>query len=192
MSIQSSLAAFLSEYPDYDHHAVEQLREYEYQRIDDCGHAYLDYTGGGLHSKSQLQKHFEVLSSEVAGNPHSRNPTSAAMTKRVEQARSAVLDYFHADPEEYLAIFTANASGALKLIGESYPFTADSKLLLSFDNHNSVNGIREFAQAKGASVEYAPIYREDLRIQQPKNSAALGLHLAGIVLFRVSRQSACC
>ena len=33
-----------------------------------------------------------------------------------------MLRFFNADPDEYLAIFTPNASGALKLVGESYPF----------------------------------------------------------------------
>ena len=32
-------------------------------------------------------------------------------------------------------------------------------MLLTVDNHNSVNGIREFARAKGAAVDYAPLTR---------------------------------
>ncbi len=47
-------------------------------------------------------------------------------------------------------VFTANASHALKLVGESYPFAAGDQLLLTFDNHNSVNGIREFDRVRGA------------------------------------------
>ena len=35
------------------------------------------------------------------------------------------------------------------------------------DNHNSVNGIREFANKKGATVDYAPLTRPDLRIDLP-------------------------
>jgi len=35
---------------------------------------------------------------------------------------------------------------------------------LTVDNHNSVNGIREFARAKGAAVDYAPLTLPDLRI----------------------------
>ena len=166
MDIQKALSDFLSDYSNYDHEEVERLRAEEYQRIDQHGHAYLDYTGGGLHSSSQLQEHFENLASEVAGNPHSMNPTSAAMTRRVESARAAVLDYFHADPDEYLAIFTPNASGALKLIGESYPFNSKSQLLLAFDNHNSVNGIREFAQNKKATLRYVPLNKKELRIDE--------------------------
>jgi molybdenum cofactor sulfurtransferase len=84
----------------------------------------------------------------------------------VDRARRAVLDYFKASPEEYVAIFTPNASGALKLVGEAYPFARDGQYLLTFDNHNSVNGIREFAQAKGAKVTYVPLEPPDLRVDE--------------------------
>jgi selenocysteine lyase/cysteine desulfurase len=73
------------------------------------------------------------------------------MTKLVEQARRAVLDWFNASPDEYVAIFTANATGALKHVGESYPFSPGTGLLLTVDNHNSVNGIRQFAQDRGGT-----------------------------------------
>lgn len=35
-------------------------------------------------------------------------------------------------------IFTTNASGALKLVGESYPFSGDNAFVLAVDSHNSV------------------------------------------------------
>jgi selenocysteine lyase/cysteine desulfurase len=35
------------------------------------------------------------------------------------------------------------------------------------DNHNSVNGIREFASARGASVFYAPLTTPELRVDEP-------------------------
>jgi len=90
------------------------------------------------------------------------------MTDLVEDTRKYVLRYFNASPDEYIAIFTANASGALKLVGEAYPFTAASRYILTFDNHNSVNGIREFAKGRGAHVMYVPITKPDLRIDHAK------------------------
>ena len=56
----------------------------------------------------------------VLGNPHSNNPTSLATTELVERTRRQVLEFFNAPPDEYLCIFTANASAALRLVGESY------------------------------------------------------------------------
>lgn len=156
--------AFLRAYPAYPTtHIIDDLRATEYARLDIGGHIYLDYTGGGLYAESQLRRHNRLLAEHVFGNPHSSNPTSQAATQLVEHARAYVLKFFNADPDEYLAIFTPNASGALKLVGESYPFPK-GRYLLTFDNHNSVNGIREFAHARGADVTYIPIALPDMRV----------------------------
>lgn len=145
---------------------LAELRATEYARLDATGQVYLDYTGGGLHAASQLREHLALLESRVLGNPHSVNPTSTAMTDLVESARAAVLAHFNATGR-YTAIFTLNASNALKLVGESFPFATGGRLLLTADNHNSVNGLREFATAKGAAVDYAGLTRPGLRIDQP-------------------------
>jgi len=158
---------FLHNYPAYaTTRALDALRTSEYGRLDARDQVYLDFTGGGLYAASQVLEHAQMLSEEVLGNPHSVNPSSTEMTRRVEQARTAVLEYFNG-ADEYTAIFTLNASGALKLVGESYPFAPGGRLLLTTDNHNSVNGIREFARRGGASVSYAPLTRPDLRIDMP-------------------------
>jgi molybdenum cofactor sulfurtransferase len=70
-------------------------------------------------------------------------------------------------------VFTANASGALKLVAESYPFAPGGTFLLTYDNHNSVNGIREFARARGAQVAYAPVRPPDMRIEDDALGRAL-------------------
>ena len=138
----------------------------DFARLDAGGHVYLDYTGAGLYADSQLSEHLELLRASVFGNPHSLNPTSAAMTELVERARAAVLEFFRASPEEYVAIFTPNATGALRLVGEAYPFRPGDRFLLTFDNHNSVNGIREFARARGAETTYVPSEPPELRVDE--------------------------
>jgi len=155
---------FLQKYPAYKQTAlIDDLRKKDYSRLDAGEHVYLDYTGGGIYAESQIQKHHQLLHENVFGNPHSSNPTSLAATEMVESARNYILKFFNADPDEYLAIFTPNASGALKLVGESYPFP-NGRYLLTFDNHNSVNGIREFAHARGAEVTYIPVMLPDMRV----------------------------
>ncbi|HWV58174.1 MAG TPA: aminotransferase class V-fold PLP-dependent enzyme [Longimicrobiales bacterium] len=134
-----------------------RLRAREFSRLDAAGHTYLDYTGAGLYAERQIRVHADFLATEVLGNPHSWNPTSRVATERVAAARAAVLAFFRADPGEYDVIFTPNATGALKLVGESFPFTAASRFVLTADNHNSVNGIREYARAAGAQVVYVPL-----------------------------------
>ena len=144
---------FLEEYPAYRSTAsIDALRARDYARLDRGEHVYLDYTGGGIYADSQVLAHQELLREHVFGNPHSSNPTSLYATQLVEAARESVLRFFNAPPAEYDVIFTQNASGALKILGESYPFGAGDQFLLTFDNHNSVNGIREFAHARGAQV----------------------------------------
>ena len=163
----SDFARFLDLYPEYaGTHLLDELRAAEYSRLDARGHTYLDYTGGALHADSQVREHAELLSGHVLGNPHSASPSSTEMTTLVEGTRRAVLDHFNA-AADYTAVFTLNASGALKLVGESYPFAPGGRFLLTVDNHNSVNGIREFARAKGAVVEYAPLTVPDLAIDRP-------------------------
>jgi molybdenum cofactor sulfurtransferase len=159
-----ALSAFLADNPAYDAESVDELRGRDYARLDRLGHVYLDYTGGGLYAESQIGEHVALLSDSVLGNPHSKNPTSLASTQLVEEARAAVLEFFSADPAEYDVVFTSNASGALKLVGESYPFGEADRYLLTYDNHNSVNGIREFARSRGASVTYLPVCDPDLRL----------------------------
>ncbi len=142
-SSNAAYARFLHAYPTYaSTGALDDLRAREYARLDATGQVYLDYTGGGLYAERQLREHLELLSHNVFGNPHSHNPTSQAMTCLVDQARAYVLEFFNAPPGEYVAIFTQNASAALKLVGEAYPFGPGDHYLLTFDNHNSVNGIR--------------------------------------------------
>ena len=62
---------------------------------------------------------------------------------------------------------------ALKLVGESFPFTTGSRCLLTADNHNSVNGIREFARSRDATVTYLPLRPADLRPDDADVLAAL-------------------
>jgi len=165
---------FKRDYPAYaETGLIDDLRASDYQRLDRLGHVYLDYTGGGIYADSQIHAHMELLLGNVYGNPHSTNPTSTLTTRLVERARSSILEFFNASPQEYAVVFTQNATGALKLVGESFPFQPRSRFLLPFDNHNSVNGIREFARSAGAGVVYTPVVPPDMRCDE----SALAAHL---------------
>jgi selenocysteine lyase/cysteine desulfurase len=164
-----SYSAFIKKYPGYESTSkIDRLRNSQYPLLEKESHVYLDYTGAGLFATSQLHAHQKLLSESLFGNPHSWNPTSIHSTELVEKARASILKFLNASPEEYVCIFTPNASGALKLVGEAYPFGAGCRFLLTFDNHNSVNGIREYAHARGASVTYIPVVLPDLRSDETK------------------------
>ena len=165
---------FLAAYPGYESTALlDRLREAEYAYLDAGGHVYLDYAGAGLPASTQLTEHAERIRRQPFGNPHSENPTSAASTELIERARHAVLAHFNAPPAEYAAIFTANATAACRLVGEAYPFGPRSRLVLTSDNHNSVNSMREFARARGAVTRYVPFCSPDLRVDDDAVRQAL-------------------
>ena len=175
-----AFADFLRSEPLYRETAVlDTLRAREYSRLDRLDHVYLDYTGSGLYADSQVRRHAELLLGNVFGNPHSINPTSHASTEAVESCRRHVLAFLSADPGDYTVVFTANASHALRLVGESYPFESGDEFLLTFDNHNSVNGIREFARAHGATTRYVPLIPPDLRVDDEVAGALLDRPPAG-------------
>ncbi|MCB0699690.1 MAG: aminotransferase class V-fold PLP-dependent enzyme [Chitinophagales bacterium] len=168
-SIEEAYQEFLSEYPEYNTTlSLDELRANEFSRIDKNGHTYLDFVGSNLYPASLVKEHQEYLLNNVYGNPHSINPTSSLATKYCEQARNYVKKYFNDIDDEYVVVFTMNASGALKLVGESYPFNDDSYFLLTADNHNSVNGIREFVRNTKASFAYTDIDQDTLFIEQDK------------------------
>ncbi len=151
-----------------------QLRNDEYHRLDKENHVYLDYTGGNLYAQSQIEKHFEALQKFTFGNPHSTNPTSKLSTQLVEETREKVINFFNA--QDYHCVFTQNASTALHIVGECYPFDKSGHFLLFSDNHNSVNGIREYCKLKGGSFKYIPVQIADLHVDENYLNEELNKH----------------
>ena len=182
---------FSSAFPLYSTtRALDDLRAREYPLLDGLGHVYLDYTAANLVPQTLLERHMQLLRDHLLGNPHSTNPASALATTFTEQTRLSVLDFFNADPDEFVVIFTANATQALKLVGESYPFDETGEYLLTFDNHNSVNGIREFARARGCPTTYVPIVLPDMRVDEEEVRAHLARgNRGGTRLFAYPAQS---
>ncbi len=181
------MTAILAEYPEYATTArLDELRRTEYGYLDEQGHLYLDYTGAGLAARAQHRAHADRLAGGLFGNPHSVNPTSEAATVLVERARDRVLAHFNAAPDEYAAVFTPNATGAARLVGEAYPFGRRTRLVLTVDNHNSVNGLREFARRAHARTVYVPTRAPELRVDPDVLTAALS---KGRGLFAYPAQS---
>ncbi|KAF7983019.1 hypothetical protein HWV62_24656 [Athelia sp. TMB] len=147
--------AFLNAFPEYALTGIlDTLRRSDFSRLDRIGETYVDYMGGSVYPESLVRDHTEFLNNSVLGNTHSVNNSSRLSSTCAHDARSAVLSFFDAPPE-YTVIFTANATGALKLVGESYPFMeGKSAYVLGADSHNSVHGIREYAARLGAHVRY--------------------------------------
>ena len=144
----------------------EAWRKRELSRIEHARLTYLDYTGSALYPESVVRQDGERLAQRVLGNPHSENGPSREASADLEDARTAILEFVHASPDDYVAIVTANATAATRLVAESFPFERGSVLALTADNHNSVNGIREYAHVRGAGIRTVPL-TEELRLQDP-------------------------
>jgi selenocysteine lyase/cysteine desulfurase len=163
----------------------DALRACEFGRLDEGGHAYLDYTGSALYPERLVAAHAMALRHSVLGNPHSESPTSLASTAMVNEARARLLRFFDADPDEYVVCFTANTSAAIQLVASAYPFGPDAPFILSADNHNSVNGVRAFAERAGARVHYLPL-DDQLRLHDAASELTVlrATHVgAGLVAF---------
>ena len=145
----------------------DELRRTEYARLDADNQAYLDFTGTALYADRQITAHAARLRRVVLGNPHSENCPSLVSTAMIREAKARVLAFLDASPSDYVVCFAANTSAAIKLVAESFPFGEFSGLALTADNHNSMNGIREFARGKGAAVRYIGL-DDELRLVSPR------------------------
>lgn len=160
-----------------------ELRAREFSRLDRQQHAYLDYTGSALYGDSQIRAHQAILDSGLFGNPHSGSGPSRASTEVIDRARERVLRFLDVDSSTHDVIFTANTSAAVKLVAESYPFTRHSVLLLSADNHNSINGIGEYARRAGARIRHLPLDGQLRLHDAPAILADEARHGGGLVAF---------
>ena len=163
------MSDFNAAYPEYAATArLDELRATEYSYLDEGGHVYLDYTGAGLAAQSQLRAHADAAARRRATATRTRRtPRRARPRALVERARARCCATSTPTPAEYAVIFTPNATGACRLVGEAYPFGRRTRLVLTADNHNSVNGMREYARARGARVAYVPLSGPELRIERP-------------------------
>ena len=90
--------------------------------------------------------------SNLYGNPHSACDPAKLSGDAVDSIREKALRFFKADPEHFDLVFTGNASAAIKLVGESFRDLATASSVSGAfwygyhkDAHNSVVGVREFA-----------------------------------------------
>ncbi|HEV8392893.1 MAG TPA: aminotransferase class V-fold PLP-dependent enzyme [Vicinamibacterales bacterium] len=164
---------------------VAGLRAREFARLDRTATVYLDYTGAALYPASLVRRDARRLRAAVRGNPHAESGPSCASTAATERARALTLEFCGADPAVYDVVFAANASGAIRILAEAFPFDRNSRLVLTADNHNSVNGLAwpaRRAKARATLVALAG----DLRGTDPE--AAL-VRVPGPSLFAFPAQS---
>ena len=164
---------------------VAGLRAREFARLDRTATAYLDYTGAALYPASLVRRDMRRLQTSVRGNPHADNGPSVASTAAADRARALTLEFAAADPALYDVVFTANASAAIRILAEAFPFDRNSRLVLTADNHNSVNGLAWPARRAKARVALVPL-ATDLRGHDPTHAL---VRAPGPSLFAFPAQS---
>eukprot|EP00727_Mastigamoeba_balamuthi_P011134 m51a1_g6643 putative molybdenum cofactor sulfurase (584) ;mRNA; f:112609-114495 len=133
---------------------IEGIVADNFKRLN--GDVYLDNTGAVLYQEGQLANIFRDLTTTTYGNSHSKNPSASASDQAIEDARRMILQHFGTSASEYTVIFTSGATGALRLVAESFPWTNASNFVYLRQNHNSVLGIREVAIDHGARFQAIP------------------------------------
>lgn len=74
--------------------------------------------------------------------------SSQLSTRRTEEVRTRVLQFFNASPEEFDVVFVANATAAIKLVADSFRDCDSRGFWYGYhvDSHTSVVGVREVAE----------------------------------------------
>jgi hypothetical protein len=90
-------------------HDASQLDANQQQQLTcrhGCSHPCLPGIGAALYTSSHLQAATQLLQQLSLGNPHSKSPSSERTSRRVEAARQLVLEWFGADPKDYVVVWT--------------------------------------------------------------------------------------
>ncbi|KAL2199935.1 pyridoxal phosphate-dependent transferase [Corynascus similis CBS 632.67] len=111
--------------------SVELIRQEEYPHMNQG--TYLDHGGATVPALATLHRTTALLSRDLYGNPHSANRPAARSTAAIETVRSAALAFLGADPAHFDLVFTANATAAIKLVGDAFRDIGE-------DNGNGASG----------------------------------------------------
>jgi molybdenum cofactor sulfurtransferase len=128
---------------------------------------HLDHAASTVCPNSILAKVFKDWSTNFYANPHSQSLTSQYTSKRIRDVRDQVLTLFGTTSDTYDVIFTQNATHAMKIVGEYFPFKQGSEYIcLHESSHNSLLGIREYCFAKGGQFGALTELEINLRLHQ--------------------------
>ncbi|PKY03826.1 PLP-dependent transferase [Aspergillus campestris IBT 28561] len=133
--------------------AVDTIRPVEYPSLttrnnNDRRIIYLDHAGATLYPRSLVNAYTTDLQSAIYGNPHSESTPSRASSARVADARTQLLRFFGASPLHFDLVFTANATAAVKLVGECLAQGGGGRgfrYVYHQDAHTSLVGVRQMA-----------------------------------------------
>ncbi|KAG8622973.1 hypothetical protein KVT40_007949 [Elsinoe batatas] len=124
---------------------IEEMRKEQYPMLGDA--IYLDHAGTTLTSKRLMDLFHQEMVSNLYGNPHSFSQASHRTAAVIDTVRLKLLAFVKADPKQFDVVFTANATAAIKLVGDSFrdnPY--GFRYLYHTESHTSLVGVRELAE----------------------------------------------
>lgn len=130
---------------------------------------YLDYATSPVLPGSVLQNFSTNLHENLFGNTHSESQSSELSSETIDNVRSQILDLFDTNISEYTVVFTYSQFHSMKLLTESFPFTANSTFLYTSNSNSNILGLRSFAEKKNAKiqkVELDQIINKDSKFQK--------------------------
>ncbi|EXJ79047.1 selenocysteine lyase [Capronia epimyces CBS 606.96] len=123
---------------------IDEIRKAEYPVLAET--TYLDHAGTTLYAKSLIDAYSKELTSNLFGNPHSASASSQLSSRRIDDVRLQALRFFNANPDEFDIVFVANATAAIKLVGDALR-DHDNGFRYHYhgEAHTSLVGLREVA-----------------------------------------------
>ncbi|CAG8629162.1 1709_t:CDS:2, partial [Paraglomus occultum] len=163
---------------------IDRIRDEEYPQLANT--IYLDHAGTTAYAQSTFPACAIDLTSNLYGNPHSKSPSSNLTAQKLESVRTLILNHFNTTPGDYQVIFTQNATAAIKLVGECFPWTRKKSWLKYLrESHTSVIGLRAFA--KENKVEFSTVNEDDIKdmVRKRNNDRTNSLCEDGQVVYNL-------
>ncbi|KAJ1342140.1 hypothetical protein BSLG_003267 [Batrachochytrium salamandrivorans] len=118
---------------------------------------YLDSAGAPPVPAAVVTAHAAALGRTLLANPHSGTAPAAVYTaSRIDQVRQRILRHFGVSSASHTVVFAANASAAIKIVADHFPWTGSSLLCYHQSSHTSVVGIR-------SRFSHPPLHMESVR-----------------------------
>ncbi|KAJ2159392.1 hypothetical protein GGF46_003056 [Coemansia sp. RSA 552] len=150
---------------------LDSIRDKEYPHLRP---AFLDHAGSTVYAANHIRAYTEELLTNVPANPHSRHAQSQWTHAQIDQTRDRLLAFLGTSTSKYAAVFTANATAAIRLAAELTPLTADGSLCYARESHTSVVGLRNIAADQGVRVR--PVEFSDIEgLMRPEKSQGTSL-----------------
>ena len=100
-----------------------------------------------MYSKRLIDNYYADLASNLFGNPHSASSSSQESTRRIDSIRLRALEWFRACPDDFDLVFVANATAAIKLVGDAFRDLSEGfNYAYHKSAHTSLVGLREHAK----------------------------------------------